>query len=83
MKRSLACSPVLSAALLVASLPAGAASFDPVVKPNTFPAAKPIEARTAAETLKATQLPPGYHLEPVLTEPEIKEPVAIAFDGDG
>ena len=28
-------------------------------------------------------MPPGYHLETVLSEPDIKEPVAIAFDGDG
>ena len=73
----------LTAALLVASLPAMAASMDPVTKPNPFSPAKPIEARSTVEELKVTQLPPGYHLEPVLTEPEIKEPVAIAFDGDG
>ena len=29
------------------------------------------------------QLPSGYRLEPVLTEPQIAEPVMIAFDGDG
>jgi mono/diheme cytochrome c family protein len=73
----------LAAVLLTASLPALAASLDPVPKPNAFPAAKPIEPRAPAETIKATELPPGYHLETVLTEPEIKEPVAIAFDGDG
>ena len=28
-------------------------------------------------------LPAGYRLEPVLTDPVIREPVAIAFDGDG
>ncbi|MDF1755510.1 MAG: discoidin domain-containing protein [Verrucomicrobiales bacterium] len=35
------------------------------------------------ESLKTFQLPEGYHLEPVLTEPAISEPVAIAFDGNG
>ena len=28
-------------------------------------------------------LPPGYQLEPVLTEPEIQQPGAITFDGNG
>jgi len=29
------------------------------------------------------QMPKGYRLEPVLTEPQIAEPVMIAFDGNG
>jgi len=29
------------------------------------------------------QMPSGYRLEPVLTEPDIAEPVMIAFDGNG
>ena len=29
------------------------------------------------------QLPPGYHLELVASEPEIQEPVAIVWDGNG
>ena len=28
-------------------------------------------------------LPPGYKLEPVLTEPQIEQPAAITFDGNG
>ena len=28
-------------------------------------------------------LPPGYHMTPVLTEPAIQQPAAIAFDGNG
>jgi mono/diheme cytochrome c family protein len=28
-------------------------------------------------------LPAGYHIEPVLTEPQIQQPAAIAFDGNG
>ena len=28
-------------------------------------------------------LPPGYHLTPVLTEPAIQQPAALAFDGNG
>ncbi|RDC63216.1 DUF7133 domain-containing protein [Adhaeribacter pallidiroseus] len=35
------------------------------------------------ESLKKVQLPPGYHLELVASEPMIQEPVAIAWDGNG
>jgi len=34
-------------------------------------------------SIATMQLPGGYRLEPVLTEPEIAEPVMIAFDGNG
>lgn len=43
----------------------------------------PIQALSAEEELKTIQLPDGYSLELVLSEPTIKEPVAIAFDGNG
>ena len=35
------------------------------------------------EQLKKLQLQPGYRLELVLSDPEIQEPTAIAFDGNG
>ncbi|MDF1812872.1 MAG: discoidin domain-containing protein [Verrucomicrobiales bacterium] len=35
------------------------------------------------ESLKTFQLPEGYRLEPVVTEPHIAEPVVCAFDGNG
>ncbi|MFN0127173.1 MAG: hypothetical protein ACKV19_10875 [Verrucomicrobiales bacterium] len=38
---------------------------------------------TAGEQLATFRLPPGYRLELVVGDPIIKEPVAIAFDGDG
>ena len=38
---------------------------------------------TAEEQLATFRLPPGYRLELVVGDPVIKEPVAIAFDGDG
>lgn len=43
----------------------------------------PIQAKTPEEELKTIQLPDGYSLELVLSDPIIKEPMAIAFDGDG
>ena len=75
----------LTTAILTLTLPvlALAAELVPVPKPNPFPPEPAIQPRTPAETIKATQMQPGYHLELVLSEPEIKEPVAIAFDGDG
>jgi glucose/arabinose dehydrogenase/mono/diheme cytochrome c family protein len=36
-----------------------------------------------SEELATFQLPPGYRLELVVGDPVIKEPVAIAFDGNG
>jgi glucose/arabinose dehydrogenase/mono/diheme cytochrome c family protein len=35
------------------------------------------------ESMKTMVLPDGYHLQLVASEPMIKEPVAIAWDGDG
>lgn len=35
------------------------------------------------ESLKTFNLPKGYHMELVASEPMIKEPVAIAWDGNG
>lgn len=48
-----------------------------------FPPMPPVKAHTPAETIASIQLPPGYHLELVLSEPVIKEPVIASFDGDG
>jgi mono/diheme cytochrome c family protein/glucose/arabinose dehydrogenase len=38
---------------------------------------------TVEQSLETFRLPKGYHLEPVLSEPAISEPVAAAFDGNG
>jgi mono/diheme cytochrome c family protein/glucose/arabinose dehydrogenase len=35
------------------------------------------------DSLKSFELPEGYKLELVLSEPQIKEPVAVAWDGNG
>src|SRR5918992_697359 len=43
----------------------------------------PIVAVSPAEQQKRFLLPPGYRIEPVLTEPAIEEPMQIAFDGNG
>ena len=43
----------------------------------------PILPGTPQEEQARFVLQPGYHLDPVLTEPIIAEPSAIAFDGNG
>lgn len=48
-----------------------------------LPPAPPVQALSPAEEEKTFQLPPGYRLELVLSEPVIKEPVVCAFDGNG
>ena len=58
---------------------AGTAAFAQTKPTYTFP----IKALSAEEELKTIQLPDGYSLELVLSDPIIKEPTAIAFDGNG
>ena len=43
----------------------------------------PIAALTPEQEAKKFWLPPGFKLEPVLTDPDIEEPAQIAFDGNG
>ena len=50
---------------------------------KSFLAKPPVQAQSAADELKTFQLPPGYRMELLLSEPQIAEPVAIAFDGNG
>jgi glucose/arabinose dehydrogenase/mono/diheme cytochrome c family protein len=47
------------------------------------PAPAPVQALSPQDQAKTFQLPPGYRMELVLSEPEIKEPVVCAFDGNG
>jgi len=43
----------------------------------------PVLPVSAVEQSKRFWLPPGYRLEPVLTDPVIEDPAQIAFDGNG
>lgn len=47
------------------------------------PAAGADSFLSVEDELKTFQLPEGYRLEPVLADPDIKEPVMCAFDGNG
>lgn len=44
---------------------------------------KHLAPRSPAEEARTIQLPEGYKLELVLSEPDIREPMAISFDGNG
>ncbi len=44
------------------------------------PSIKPLSPE---ESMRKTQLPPGFHLELVASEPMVQEPVAISWDGNG
>jgi mono/diheme cytochrome c family protein/glucose/arabinose dehydrogenase len=43
----------------------------------------PVTPLTPAEEQKRFWLPPGFKMEPVLTDPDIEESAQIAFDGNG
>ncbi len=60
-----------------------AALSSPGADTNLFPAQKPIPYLSPAREAKTFLLPKGYHLELVVSDPIIREPVVAAFDGDG
>ncbi len=43
----------------------------------------PVKRLDPADEQKHFQLPPGFRIEPVLTDPLIQDPVGITFDGNG
>ncbi len=69
--------PVLIAVLGLSS------GFSRAEETNQFPAQPPIPYLSPDDEAKTFQLPKGYHLELVLSDPIIREPVVAAFDGDG
>jgi hypothetical protein len=52
-------------------------------KGEATPLAMQVPMLSPEEEVKTFQLPAGYRIELVLSEPDIKEPMAIAFDGNG
>jgi mono/diheme cytochrome c family protein len=63
---------------------AGIASGRGVIAPeDTLTPGPAVVQASVDEQLARFLLQPGYRLEPALTEPAIKEPAAIAFDGNG
>ena len=81
----LACAFAVGLALAADKPAAPPATKAPAATPivDEFPPQPPIPALSPADELKTIELPAGYRLELVLSEPDIKEPSAIAFDGNG
>ncbi len=73
----------LSLALIAAFASVSAASAAPDTEVKVFEPTGSLPYLSVEDSLKTFELPEGYHLEPVLTEPNIAEPVACAFDGNG
>lgn len=55
----------------------------PISRPNKIDPDPSTAYLSPEESMRAVQLPPGYHLELVAAEPDIQEPVAIVWDGNG
>ncbi len=65
------------------SIPADADMESPVWKGIDLSPVPPVVPVSANEQLKSFVLQPGYKLEPILSEPQIREPASIQFDGNG
>jgi mono/diheme cytochrome c family protein/glucose/arabinose dehydrogenase len=61
----------------------GPGADDPANAKADYSPKPPVLPLTPADEQKRFLLPPGYKLEPVLSDPDIEEPAQIAFDGDG
>ena len=56
---------------------------DPANAEADFSPQPPVQPLSPAEQAGHFILPPGYRIAPVLSDPDIQEPGAIAFDGNG
>jgi len=65
------------------SIPQEADLESPRWKGISLSASPPVVPKSASEQMQTFVLKPGYKIEPILTEPQIKEPAAIQFDGNG
>lgn len=64
-------------------LPEGIDMESPIWKGIDLSPKPPVVPLSANEQKKSFVLHPGYQIDPVLSEPQIKEPAAIQFDGNG
>ncbi len=61
----------------------GQMAADPANTDADYSPKPPITALSPEDEAKHFILPPGYHMELVLSDPDIVSPAAMAFDGDG
>lgn len=67
----------------VVKLPADADPENPDWKGIDLTPSAPVLPVSPQDEAKKLFLPVGYSIEPILTEPQIEQPAAIAFDGNG
>ncbi len=67
----------------VVTMPEDANPEEPDWKGIDLTPKPPVLPVSAQEEAKRLFLPPGYVIEPILTEPQIEQPAAISFDGNG
>ena len=65
------------------SIPEGADPESNIWKGVDLSPKPPVVPVSANEQRKSFVLQPGYRIDPVLSEPQIREPAAIRFDGNG
>src|SRR5690606_23455263 len=65
------------------NLPEGADREGPDWKGIDLAPKAPVLPLSPAEEAKKFVLQPGYAMEPILTDPQIDQPAAISFDGNG
>lgn len=65
------------------SIPEGVDLESPRWKGIDLSPKPPVIPVSANEQVKSFVLQPGYKMEPILSEPQIREPAAIQFDGNG
>jgi mono/diheme cytochrome c family protein len=63
--------------------PGGPMKDDPVNAGVDWTKQPSVQPKTPAEELRTFGLQPGYRMELVLSDPQIEDPTAIMFDGDG
>jgi len=67
----------------VVKMPEGADPNSPDWKGIDLAPKPPVLPLSPGDEQKKFLLPPGYRIEPILTEPAIEQPAEIAFDGNG
>ncbi|WP_373494163.1 discoidin domain-containing protein [Aquiflexum sp.] len=67
----------------IVSIPEGADLESKIWKGIDLSPKPPVIPVSANEQKKSFVLKPGFKIEPVLSEPQIREPAAIQFDGNG
>src|SRR6185436_15438098 len=74
--------PIFALAFLLASC-STPTELPPVAAATPAAPPPPFRALSPEASIATMELQQGYRLEPVLAEPNIAEPVMVAFDGNG